>query len=315
MRRTITVIIACMLLLALLPACEMIGVPEPSLSCLTTPEPSSMQGVLPSATPEATSLPSQSGEVDVIKPFPFGRVIVFEDPVVEEVIRAALQKPKGPVTDQDMLEVVSFNSRNTDEKKIKTLDDLRWCVNLMHITLGNTGITDISVLKGMQNLWTFECIDQLDDYTPLLSHKNLRLISLNGVTDGFFRKLIATCSNLKHVYLYQSDVSAEAIRMLADKFELRTLSLGNCGIKDVSPFVGFTGLSYLSLENNLIKDISPLAENTQLRYWTINLRNNKITDWSPLESLKLCTLYVKGNPVTEGPALDELARNGLTIKQ
>ena len=287
MRTTITVIIACMLLLALLPACEMIRVSEPS--------------------------PSQSGEVNASKPFPSGEVIVFEDPAVEKFIRATLDKPKGSITDQDMLEIVSFNPDRTDGQKIKTLNDLRWCENLMHITLGDTGITDISVLKDLQKLWTFECMDQLEDYTPLLSHKDLRVISLNGVTDSFFMELITNCSNLKHVYLYLSDVSAEAIRMLADKFELRSLILRLCDIKDVSPFVGFTGLSYLSLEYNKIEDISPFAENPQLSS-AIDLGHNQITDWSPLENFtSLQFLSVQGNPVTESATLDWLARKGCKI--
>ena len=314
MRRTITVIIACMLLLALLPACEMIRVSEPSPSCLTTPEPSTTQGVLPSATPAATSSHSQSGEVNASKPFLSGEAIVFEDPAVEKFIRATLDKPKGSVTDQDMLKIVSFNPDRTDGQKIKTLNDLRWCENLMHITLGDTGITDISVLKDLQNLWTFECMDQLDDYTPLLSHKDLREISLNGVTDSFLRELIANCSNLKHVYLYLSEVSAEAIRMMADKLELRTLTLRLCDIKDVSPFVDFTGLGSLSLEYNKIEDISPFAENPQMCN-DIDLSHNQITDWSPLENMKIQTLFVQGNPVTESEALDKLERKGCRVSR
>ena len=284
--------------------------PEPTPEAVTSsaqggnadiPVSSPTQSVAPSGTPAAAATP------------PSGEVIEFEDPAVEKAIRATLEKPEGPVTEQDMLEVVSLTLDSTYGWKVKTLEDLRWCENLMHIVLQNTEITDISVLKGLQKLWTFECMDPLDDYTPLLSHKDLRLISLKGASDRFFRKLIASCSNLKHVYLYQSDVSAKAIRMLADKFELRTLVLDDCGITDVSPFAAFTGLMDLSLENNLIEDISPFAENPKMCSW-LNLRNNKISDWSPLENMtSLQSLCVQGNPVTESAALDLLARKGRRI--
>lgn len=261
-----------------------------------------MQSVLLSATPAATSTPSPSGQV-----------IVFEDPAVEKVIRATLRKPEGPVTDQDMLEVTTFKPDHTYAGKIKTLDDLRWCVNLSQIVLWETNITDISVLYSLQNLMGFQCQDKLNDYTPLLAHKNLRKIQMTGVTDSFFRELMANCKNLKVVYLHKSDISSESIQMLAENYNLSILSMTECGISDVSPFVGFTGLEYFSLESNNVTDISPLAENPQLCRWEIDLSDNKITDWSPLENMTAMALCVGRNPVTESPALDKIARKGCTI--
>lgn len=228
-----------------------------------------------------------------------------------------LDQPKGPVTDQDMLKIMNFNFTFTEVKtykgKIKTLDDLRWCVNLRRVVLFDTGIKNISALSGTRDLVEFQCQDKLKDFSPLLANKNLESIQISGATDSFFRKLMDNCKNLKSVHLSQPKISTESIRILVKNYQLTDLSLIRCGITDISPLVGLKGLQYLSLEFNNIKDISKLAENPDLSSY-IDLSANKITDWSPLENMTMLrTLSVRANPVTESAALDTIAKNGCQI--
>jgi len=292
----------------------------PSAAPAATPEPTPMQSVLPSAAPAATPEPTPTPSATpapASPPAAPGEAIIFKDPIVEKVIRTMLNKPEGPVTDQDMLNVWNFKFDYTEVEayggEIKTIDDLRWCLNLRRVTLWETNITDISALSGTRDLVEFHCQDKLDDFTPLLGNKNLAYIQLTGVTDSFFRDLMANCSKLNKVYLYKSDISSESIRMLAENYHLSILAMNICDITDVSPFAGFTGLEYFSLEYNNIDDISALAANQNLSQY-IDLSANKITDWSPLEGMRvLKTLSVRDNPVTESPALDNLEKNGCKI--
>ncbi len=266
--------------------------------------PASVQSALPSDS--AAAQPHSPSE----------KVIEFKDPIVEKVISAKLKKPEGAITEQDMLKIEDFEFNdvrmNIYSGKIKTIEDLRWCVNLKSIFLASTDITDISALSGMRNLESVCIMEKLDDFTPLLGNKNLTEIQLTGAADNFFRDLMKNCRMLSSVGLTKSDVSPESIRMLAMNFKLTTLVMNFCYIKDVTPFIDFTGLEYLSLENNYIKDISVFAANPELSK-AIDLSGNQITDWSPLEDMTLLSLNVYDNPVTKSPALDKLEKKGCEI--
>jgi Leucine-rich repeat (LRR) protein len=243
---------------------------------------------------------------------------VFEDPVVEKIIRILMNKPKGPITAEDMLMVNDFTTSFPDdispEGKIKTIDDLRWCPNLRSVLLlSEPDIKNINALSGTRELTEFQCVTILDDYTPLFANKKLHKIYLRGATDGPFRKLMANCSQLEDINLIHSEISPESIRMLAKNFKLSNLTLNDCGITDVSPFAGFKNLACLNLGFNQIKDLSPLAGNHKLSF-KMFLNSNQISDWSPLEGMTLLAhLYVPNNPVTESPALDKLEKNGCKV--
>ncbi len=287
------------------------NMPEQPAVQTETPTPSQTPTPSPTPTQEPTLSPSPPPS----PPTPI--VIKFKDRIVEKVIRTILNQPKGSITDQDMLKVWNFKFNYEELEayggRIKTLDDLRWCVNLRRVILFDTKIKDISALSGTRDLVEFQCQDKLKDFTPLLANKKLSTIGLVGATDDFFRKLMENCDQLNVVSLHKSKISSESLRMLAEKYKLSDLSLASCGITDISPVAGLTGLQYLSLERNKIKDISPLAKNPQLSRY-IDLSANKITDWSPLENMTaLRFLSVRANPVTESPALDKLEKNGCKI--
>ena len=317
MKRTLTVIIACTLLFAMLPACgvqqamEITPVPTSTLSPSPTPVQTPQPTPSPIPTPEPTPSPSPT-------PTPLPPVeIEFKDRIVEKVIRTKLNKPEGSVTDQDMLTVwdfkFDFNDIKTYGGRIKTIDDLHWCVNLRRVVLWDTKIKNISALSGTRDLVEFQCQDKLKDFTPLLGNKDLELISLTGATDSFFKELMANCKKLNTVYLFKSEISSESVQMLAENYNLTTLAMVKCGITDASPFAGFKNLQYLSLEFNKIKDISAFAANPNLSQY-IDLSANKITDWSPIENMTLLkTLSVRDNPVTESPTLDQLENEGCII--
>lgn len=191
MKRLILIAVSCILLLSILPGCDVLYALEITPTLTPTLSPT------PILTPSPSPYPSL--------PPPSGEVIVFKDPIVEKVISTTLNKPEGPVTDHDMLKVLNFKFDYTQVKAfggtIKTLDDLRWCVNLQHFVVSDTNITDISALSGSRDLVEFQYTNKLNNYTPLLANKNLNTILLSGVTESFFRELMGNCSFLEMVAL------------------------------------------------------------------------------------------------------------------
>lgn len=329
MKKYVALALALLLTMPLLPACDVMGaleimpVPTPSLSLSPTPAqtpmptPSPAPTPTPSPEPTLTPTPEQTPSPSP-SPSPHPPVVIkFKDRVVEKIIRILINKPKGPVTDRDMLKVYDFTTSipnaNSLGGKIKTLADLRWCPNLRSVFLVDTKIKDISALSGTQEITKFECTEILDDYTPLFANKKLNTIYLRGATDGAFKKLMANCSQLKEITLVESKISYKSIRILAKNYNLSVLKLIACGITDISPIAGFKHLEFLGLEHNHIQDLSPLAGKDALSS-EIDLMENDITDWSPLEGMtSLLTLHVRGNPTTESPALDKLEKNGCVI--
>ena len=99
-------------------------------------------------------------------------------------------------------------------------------------------------------------------------------------------------SNLKTLSLDDNILSD--ITPLAELPQLTKLSLNNNRLSDVAQFMTLAHLQTLSLDANNLSDVTPLASLTQLT--TLSLNNNSISDVAPLTSLvQLKTLQLKGN--------------------
>ena len=79
---------------------------------------------------------------------------------------------------------------------------------------------------------------------------------------------------------------------------LKSLSLHDNNLTDVSPLAALTALQSLDLGGNNLTDVSPLAALTALT--SLNLWGNEVTDVSPLAALTaLQSLYLADNKVTD----------------
>jgi Leucine-rich repeat (LRR) protein len=90
-------------------------------------------------------------------------------------------------------------------------------------------------------------------------------------------------TNLRELYLSNNQISD--LTPLSGLTNLRILSLGRNQISDLAPLSGLTNLTNLWLDSNQISDLTPLSGLTNLRTGSLsglNLRNNPITDWSPV---------------------------------
>jgi Leucine-rich repeat (LRR) protein len=100
--------------------------------------------------------------------------------------------------------------------------------------------------------------------------------------------MIQKFENLSSIRISYSDIKDESLKLLAG-CNLYGLSLEYCGLKDISGLSDLVGVSDLRLGGNQIEDISVLKSFTQISY-CLDLRNNKIRDFSPLESIRLSSL-------------------------
>ncbi len=146
-----------------------------------------------------------------------------------------------------------------------------------------TQIRDISALGNTRSLESFHLDQKVEDFAPLLQHKNIRYVLLTGVDRGMFGKLIQAWPSLKQLDVAASPITGEDLKLLAG-YSLDALRLNRCPIGDASAVSTQTGLSDLRLVNCQITDVTPLAALEGMTY-CLDLRGNNIKDISPLAGL------------------------------
>jgi len=222
----------------------------------------------PAAEPAAAQATAEPAAEPTAEPVSES-VVVFTDPVLEKMVRAAMEKPEGDITLAEAAQVteleLQMESVDWSEPRISDISALRYFTGLTYLSLGwalqNNGLgVDLSPLSGLSKLDTlFLCCNDIRDITPLSSLTQLTSLWLFGC-DGV------------------SDLSA-----LSGMVSLWDLWLQGCAISDVSPLSGLTELTRLYLGNNMITDISALSGMTKLT--ELNLAGNPILDYSPIEGI------------------------------
>ncbi len=200
-------------------------------------------------------------------------VIVFNDGVLEQLVRSALEKPDGDILVSDALSLTELDLQmnNLDESRqmIHRLDALQYFTNLTYLGLGYAvenesnpdAPVDISALGSLTKLESLQLGDiVIDDVSALSGLTSLKSLSVWG--GGRLCDLTP----------------------LAGLASLQALTLHDNSITDVSPLTGLTGLTYLDLANNQIADISPLTGLAGLT--TLYLEGNPVADYAPLAEIR-----------------------------
>src|SRR5258708_36041705 len=79
--------------------------------------------------------------------------VSIPDPGLEAAIRAALQKPFGPLTEQDMLSLTNLDASRRNVRSINGLDAAR---NLVSLNLQINRLTNFSLPSQLTNLTTLD---------------------------------------------------------------------------------------------------------------------------------------------------------------
>ncbi len=194
--------------------------------------------------------------------------IAFTDAVFEALLRAAMERPSGPVTPRDLAAVteleidadgISFTlgaqAASEARGKVQSLTDVARFPNLTRLIVRNQPVADLTPLLGLDNL-TYLAVTGCDvaDLTPLTGLSVERLgLSSNQIDDV---TPLGTMPRLTHLYL------------------------GGNRISNIAPLAGLKGLIELNLSANQISDIKPLAELPKLSL--VYLTDNPVADWSPV---------------------------------
>jgi hypothetical protein len=180
--------------------------------------------------------------------------VTFPDANLKTVIREAIGKPSGDISEADLLGLTSLHG---EEAGIIDLTGLEYCIDLTHLYLYKN---QIKVITPVQNLTKLELlllgVNQIEDISPV---QNL--------------------SNLTDLQLQVNQISD--ISPVQDLTNLHGLYLSFNQISDISPVQNLTNLTGLVLSYNQINDIQPLVDNTGLSSGDrVYLSNNPLNCYS-----------------------------------
>lgn len=152
---------------------------------------------------------------------------------------------------------------------------------------------DLSPLAGRDTLKTFFFPGEIADLAPLFSHKGLERLELSNVTPEEFRRLAQELPSLVYLSVSGEQLESADLAALAG-LPLERLSLANARkLRDPAPLAALKNLTALALYNCCVEDVSALSEMTSLQ--TLDLRENPVTDLSPLAALGLEKLEISAD--------------------
>ena len=263
----------------------------------------------------------------VLRPAP--SYYTFQDAYVETLVRQALNKSEGGITQAELntitqipgtdawdgtvsaedtlVEASDMDVEYNDSFDPSTLADFAHMPNLERLNLYLlVHVADLSALRGLSNLTVldlgyvgedapFEGLDALSSLTNL-TYLNLYNCSLTDIS--FLQPL----TKLELLDLSGNDITD--IGPLSGLTALTALVLGGNEISDLSPLEGLSNLEQLNLHGALVSDLSPLAGLTELT--AIDLRGNLLTTLDTLPVLpKLVSLYAGENSLSDISQLAE----------
>jgi hypothetical protein len=191
-------------------------------------------------------------------------VVVFNDPVLEKMVRKAMSKPEGDITIADAEAVkklnldIEYQQEIPEDTQIKDISALKYFKNLDELNMQFHAITDISPLAGLVELRGLGLGgNNISDITPLSGLKELRFLSIFSckATDYSPLKNLTYLNTLFISYSTFSDLS-----VLADMQDLSALYIDSTQVSDVSLLEKLTKLKRLKLKDSKVTDYSPLKD-------------------------------------------------------
>ena len=102
--------------------------------------------------------------------------VSIPDPGLNAAIRDALQKPSGPLTEQDLLSLTNLNARS---RNVSSIDGVEAARNLVALDLQINHLSDLVLLSALTNLSTLDLsVNPLTNFS--LPSELTKLISPRG---------------------------------------------------------------------------------------------------------------------------------------
>lgn len=211
---------------------------------------------------EETDFDPNDSSIQAQSQFPNDEVIVFNDPVLESMVREAMKRPDGDITFADAKTVtglslsIDYRQNPVAGSQITNIDALKYFVNLGNLDIQFHNISDISPLQGLTKLKALGLGGSpVKDISVLAGMKDLDFLSLFSCQASDYTPL-KSLTNLNVLYLAWSTFSDTSV--LAGLTNLRELDLVYSQVTDVTPLAALSNLKSLKLEGNPIQDYSPL---------------------------------------------------------
>ena len=251
--------------------------------------------------------------------------VSIPDPNLDAVIRQALQKPNGPLTQSDMLGLTNLSAIFRNITNVQGLEAAQNLVSLdlqdNRITSFNfpTNLTKLTVLDLSENRFPQLTLPGLTNLTTLrLEYGRLTNLSLSaGLTKlttlraGFNQlsslTLPADMTNLTELSAFQNQLTN--LTLPPSLANLSTLNLDGNQLSRLPLPAGLTKLSFIALGGNQLTSFTVPADMTNLTALRIN--DNQLTNLTlPAGLNHLSLLVVSRNPLrslTFPPGLTSLA--------
>jgi hypothetical protein len=236
---------------------------------------------------------------------PLAQEVSIPDPNFNAVIREALGKPNGPLTQQDML---SLTGLSAIFRNITNVQGLEAAQNLASLDLQDNRITSLNFPT---NLTRLVFLDLSENRFPQLTlpsgMTNLTILraELGGLTNV---TLPAGLTKLTSLRLGFNQLPS--LTLPADMTNLSVLSVYLNQLTNLTLPPTLTSLTNLNLDGNRLSSLNLPAGMTSLAF--LNLNNNQLTNLTlPPNLQQLIGLFVAGNPLTTFVLSEPLAVTGM----
>ncbi|WP_283688755.1 immunoglobulin-like domain-containing protein [Clostridium perfringens] len=205
--------------------------------------------------------------------------IIIPDINLKKAINEILGQPVNSKISKAQLE--SLKNLNLENKNIKNIEGINYCINLKSLNLIKNNISDITPLSNLNNLTILRLnnnkISDINSLTNLTNLTNLDL-GINNISN------ISPLNNLKKLTILELGLNKISnIETLSNLTNLKTLRMMNNNISDISSISNLNNLTTLNLSSNKISDISSLINLKNLK--TLRLENNNISNISIISNL------------------------------
>jgi len=191
-------------------------------------------------------------------------VVIFNDPILESMVREQMGKPEGDITLAEAAEIKNFNfdlewqPEIPEETQIKDISAMQYFVNLEQLSFSNNAVSDLSPIAGLTHLRGLNFANnRVTDLTPLTGMTNLGGLIMYSCQASDYSPL-ATLVNLNTLMINYSTFSD--LSVLSGMKDLFTLYIDNTLVSDLTPLANLTNLKVLKLEGSLVTDYSPIKD-------------------------------------------------------
>ena len=215
--------------------------------------------------------------------FMTGPGVQFEEPLIEQAVRLALDKQeRDPITEEDLLRVTElFIYGNQAAGSLEQFEVIGVHMVQNDYTVHNGGISSLNDLAALKNLRRVNIAWQnIGNLSPLENISGLEQVQLkhNPIEDV---SPLASLLFLRDLCLYDTRVSD--LSSLADCPMLENINVGKTHIASLSAFSGIRSLKYLYADQILLDTLDGIGEFSRLEQ--IGLGYVADGDLSPLLSL------------------------------